>query len=121
MPINLKRVYDEAGELDGDRILVDRLWPRGVSKERLNLDARITEIAPSVRLRRWFDHNRMKWDEFKKRYFRELDARPESVETLLSRCQTRTVTLVFGARDREINHAVALKEYLERKLQARDG
>ena len=121
MPINLKRVYDRVGDSDGGRILVDRLWPRGISKESLHLDARIAEIAPSVRLRRWFDHNRMKWDEFKRRYFRELDARPEAVEKLLSRCQAGTVTLLFGARDRECNHAMALKEYLERRLQTREG
>lgn len=113
MQIWLKRAYEEPGDNDGLRILVDRVWPRGRSKEDLQLDAWLKESAPSTELRRWFGHDPEKWDEFKRRYFSELDGRREAVEGLLSKAKRGPVTLVYGARDERHNNAVALKEYLE--------
>ena len=116
MPIRLKRAYEFADRSDGHRILVDRIWPRGVPREALMLDDWIKEIAPSTSLRMWFKHDQAKWKEFKMRYFRELDAKPQAVEALLAKCRAQTVTLVFGAKHPTCNHAVALKGYLERRL-----
>ena len=113
--IKLKRVYDPTARSDGRRILVDRIWPRGVSKAELNLDGWIKESAPSTALRKWFDHDPGKWDEFKKRYFAELDERPEVVDLLLGACRKGVVTLVFSAKETQYNNAVALKAYLERR------
>ena len=112
--IRLKRAYDPPAKADGRRVLVDRVWPRGVSKDRLRLDAWLKEAAPSPALRKWFDHDPAKWNAFKDRYFRELDQRPEAVERLLAICRDGTVTLVFGAKNTRYNNAVALKAYLER-------
>ena len=103
--IQIKRVYDEASESDGKRILVDRLWPRGVSKERARLDLWLKEIAPSDELRRWFNHDPMKWDEFK--------ANPVAVDKLRKACASQKLTLLFGARDEEHNEAVVLRTYLQ--------
>ena len=115
MRIKLKRAYDPPEGTDGRRILVDRVWPRGLSKDRLRLDAWCKEVAPSAGLRQWFNHEPEKWDAFRDRYFRELDQRPEAVETLLADCGEGTVTLLFGARETRYNNAVALKAYLERR------
>ncbi|WP_116597178.1 DUF488 domain-containing protein [Primorskyibacter marinus] len=109
----LRRAYDEVGDADGQRILVDRIWPRGVSKEDLQLDDWMKEIAPSDDLRDWFDHDPDKWDGFKKKYAKELDANKEDVDALRKRVDAGRVTLVFGAKDEEHNNAVALKAYLE--------
>lgn len=113
MPIRVKRVYEKASPSDGYRVLVDRLWPRGLSKEEARIDAWLKEIAPSTRLRQWFGHDPSKWSEFKKRYFRELDGRTELVASLAERAKTQTVTLVFAAKDERHNNAQALKEYLD--------
>jgi len=113
MKIRLKRAYDPPAGSDGSRLLVDRLWPRGVSKERLRLAAWLKDLAPSNELRRWFDHDPLKWEEFKRRYFRELEACPEEVAALRSRLEQGRVTLVYAASDESCNNAVALKEYLE--------
>lgn len=112
--VKLKRVYDAPAKSDGCRVLVDRVWPRGVSKDELRLDDWLKDMAPSTELRKWFDHDPAKWDAFKDRYSRELDEQPEAVERLLARGHKRTLTLVFGAKDTQHNNAVALKEYLER-------
>ena len=112
--VKLKRAYEAPTRSDGRRVLVDRLWPRGVSKDRLRLDDWLKDVAPSAALRDWFGHEPSKWDEFKDRYFRELDQRPATVERLLGEHRAETVTLVFGARDTVHNNAVALKDYLER-------
>jgi len=114
MQIWLKRAYEEPGSQDGFRVLVDRLWPRGVSREEAKIDLWLKEIAPSDALRKWFGHDPEKWEEFRKRYFAELDERTESVEKLRDEGGRGRLTLVFGARDEEHNNAVALKEYLER-------
>lgn len=117
MQIAVKRAYPSPDTQDGFRCLVDRLWPRGVGKEELRLDAWYKELAPSGELRRWFAHDADKWSEFKRRYFRELDSRTELVEELLSRAQQGRLTLVYAAKDERYNNAVALKEYLELRLQ----
>jgi uncharacterized protein YeaO (DUF488 family) len=113
--LKLKRAYQAPAKADGRRILVDRVWPRGVSREQLRLDDWIKEVAPSTGLRKWFAHDPAKWGAFQERYFRELDERPEAVERLLAGAREGTMTLVFGARDTLHNNAVALKEYLERQ------
>ena len=115
--LKLKRAYDAPAKSDGCRLLVDRLWPRGVSKNELRLDDWLKEMAPSAGLRKWFGHDPAKWRAFKDRYFRELDAQSEAVERLLTRGRAGTVTLVFGAKDVQHNDAVALKEYLERHAE----
>jgi uncharacterized protein YeaO (DUF488 family) len=117
MMIRIKRAYDSPSEDDGFRVLVDRLWPRGISKERAELDDWAREIAPSTELRQWFGHNPEKWSEFRKRYFRELDARKGQVDSLLEKSGGKTITLLFGARDKSHNNALALKEYLEKRLE----
>ncbi|HEY9549865.1 MAG TPA: DUF488 domain-containing protein [Kiloniellaceae bacterium] len=116
-PLHLavKRAYDPPAKADGQRVLVDRVWPRGVTKEALRLDGWLKEAAPSTALRKWFGHDPAKWDGFRERYFRELDAQPEAVATLLERCARGRVTLVYGAKDSAHNQAVALKTYLERR------
>lgn len=113
----MKRAYEAPAQSDGCRVLVDGLWPRGVSKHELRLDDWLKDLAPSAELRKWFDHDPAKWDAFKDRYFRELDERSEAVERVLARGREETVTLVFGARDVHRNNAVALKEYLERHTE----
>ncbi len=113
-----KRVYDDAMESDGFRVLVDRVWPRGVSKERARVDRWLQSVAPSGGLRKWFDHDPEKWEEFKRRYFTELDLSPAGLEELiaLTRKGLQRVTLVYSARDRQHNQAVALQEYLAERL-----
>lgn len=113
--IALKSARAEATADDGYRILVDRLWPRGLSKARLRLDEWNKDIAPSTELRKWFNHDPARWEAFKRRYFRELEDRCAAVDALRAKIRERSVTLVFAARDARINHAVALKEYIESK------
>ena len=115
--VRLKRAYDAPAKSDGRRVLVDRLWPRGVSKDELRLDDWLKEVAPSAGLRKWFGHDPAKWGAFKNHYFRELDEQSQAVERLLARGREGTVTLVFGAKDAHHNDAVALKEYLERHAE----
>ncbi len=114
MSITLKRVYETASQSDGCRILVDRLWPRGLSKQDAKIDLWPKEAAPSTELRRWFNHEPDKWTEFKLRYFKELGARRESLEPLLERVRAGRVTFVFASRESRFNNAVALKDYVER-------
>jgi uncharacterized protein YeaO (DUF488 family) len=114
LPIALKRVYETPSQTDGCRILVERLWPRGLSKQDARVDLWPKEAAPSTELRRWFDHDPEKWPEFKRRYFEELRARPESLDPILERVGAGRVTFVFASRETRFNNAVALKEYVER-------
>ena len=114
MAIKVKRVYDKPSKEDGSRILVDRLWPRGVSKKDASIDIWMKDIAPSNELRKWFNHDPAKWDQFKTRYFSELDDKSELVKELLSRATKGTLTLVFSAKEERYNNAGALKEYLEK-------
>ena len=110
--IQIRRAYDRPGRGDGFRVLVDRVWPRGVSKQALDLDAWRKEIAPSTRLRQWFGHDPEKWSTFRARYFQELQKNRAAVEQLMAHVRQGTVTLLYGAKDREHNDAVALKEFL---------
>lgn len=116
--IKVKRVYEDPAPEDGRRFLVDRLWPRGLKKETLQLDGWLKEVAPSNELRRWFDHDPDRWDEFKERYATELDDKPEGWRPLLEAAQLGDVSLVYAARDQEHNNAVALQAYLQEKLAA---
>jgi len=112
--IQCKRVYDEASPEDGTRVLVDRLWPRGVSKEEAALNDWMKNIAPSDALRRWFDHDTEKWEAFRVRYAQELNEKEALVREIRSKAESGTITLVYAAKDRELNHAVVLKDYLQR-------
>jgi uncharacterized protein YeaO (DUF488 family) len=115
MSISLKRVYQTPAPSDGCRISVERLWPRGLSKQDAKIDLWAKQAAPSTELRRWFNHEPDKWAEFQRRYFKELSARGESLESILERVQAGQVTFVFASRESSrFNNAVALKEYLER-------
>lgn len=116
MPFRLKRVYDPPSAADGRRILIDRLWPRGLSKSRARLDDWLKEAAPSDGLRRWFGHDPKKWPLFKRRYFIELKNQP-AVQTLRRLGRRRRVTLLFAARDLSFNNAAALREFLENRRQ----
>ncbi len=116
--IHVENVYDRREPGGGARFLVDRLWPRGVRKESIALDGWLREVAPSDALRHWFGHEPARWPEFKKRYFAELDGDPTAWQPLLEAAREGDIVLLEGARDREHNQAVALKEYLEGKLDA---
>ncbi len=116
MAIKLKRAYEPAAAGDGVRYLVERLWPRGMKKTELRLDAWLKDVAPSGDLRRWFGHDPVKWRAFRHRYFRELQANAAAWEPLLRAARHGTVTLLYSARDTEHNNAVALKSFLEAKL-----
>ena len=116
MEIRSKRVYEPIDPQDGFRILVDRVWPRGMTKAKVQADLWLKEIAPSTALRKWFGHDRSKWETFKNRYFLELDAMPETVEKCLGNTTQGRLTLLFSARDVECNQAIALSEYLQSRL-----
>ena len=113
--VTLKRAYDPISRTDGARFLVERLWPRGLSKEGLHLTAWLKAVAPSTELRQWFNHDPQKWSQFRTRYFRELDSHPESWQRILTAARRGVVTLVYSSADEEHNNAVALKEYLQAK------
>ena len=117
--LRLKRAYEAVARDDGTRVLVERLWPRGMSKTRLHLDAWLKEVGPTTELRQWFGHDPAKWPRFRERYFRELDSRPESWRPILSAARGHVVTLVYSSHDEEHNNAVALKEYLQAKRRGR--
>ena len=114
MQIALKRVYETSSPSDGTRILVERLWPRGLAKQKAKIDLWSKDAAPSTELRRWFNHDPDKWTEFKRRYFEELRLRGEALEPILERIGAGPVTFVFASRELRFNNAVALKEYFER-------
>lgn len=113
MSIRTKRAYEKAARSDGRRILVDRLWPRGLAKPDARIDVWVKAVAPSNELRRWYQHDPAKWPEFKRRYFAELDANPARVAELLRELGRGTVTFVYGSKEDRLNNAVALREYLE--------
>ncbi len=115
MSVQIKRVYDAAAESDGYRVLVDRLWPRGLSKAKAHIDHWLKDIAPSTALRQWYHHDPEKWDEFRQRYFRELDDQPGGVEEITKLAHDRHVIFVFSAKDETHNNAVALKEYMAKR------
>ncbi len=111
--IQVKRVYDEAVASDGSRILVDKLWPRGLSKEKAKVDVWLKDIAPSDELRKWFGHEPEKWNEFRRRYFEELKGKKEAVGVIVEKSRSGAVTLLYGAKEEKYNNAVALKEFIE--------
>lgn len=114
--LQLKRAYEPAAPTDGRRILVDRLWPRGLSKRRIAIDEWMKELAPSAALRQWFAHDPKKWPEFQRRYRQELRSHPDLVRRLASLARRGRVTLVFGARDAEHNDAVVLAGVIRRRM-----
>lgn len=116
MSVNIKRIYDPPGHSDGKRILVDRLWPRGLAKEKAAVHLWMREIAPSNELRRWYGHDPRKWPEFKKKYIAELDANPEGIEELLKLMRKGAVTLIYSSKEERRNNAMVLKGYLESLL-----
>ena len=111
--IRIKRIYEEASEDDGLRVLVDRLWPRGLSKEKAKIDQWEKELAPTTELRHWFGHDPAKWEEFLERYRAELAGKEEALSRLRQECDEGVVTLLYAAKDEEHNNAVALKRYIE--------
>lgn len=113
LQISLKRAYDPPGPDDGRRILVDRLWPRGVSKDTLALDDWLKDLAPSPDLRRWYNHEDGKWQEFQKRYTAELDHNQDAVSSCLAICRQGPVTLIYAAKSTDKNNAIVLKAYLQ--------
>ena len=114
--IKIKRIYDAEDE-EGYRVLVDRLWPRGVSKEKANLDEWMKEVAPSDELRKWFNHEPSKWKSFKKKYLDELDDKQDLVQELLDNAKKGDLLLLYAAKDEAHNNAVVLQELLESRLK----
>ncbi|HXE10724.1 MAG TPA: DUF488 domain-containing protein [Bryobacteraceae bacterium] len=115
--IHLKRAYDPAEPSDGTRFLIERLWPRGVKKTSLPIEAWLKDAGPSTELRKWFSHDPAKWDEFQKRYFDELMANPDAWEPILQAARHGAVTLIYSSHDTEHNNAVALQEFLNKRLR----
>lgn len=113
--IELKRAYEPAAPEDGCRVLVERLWPRGVSKAKAAIDTWLKEIAPSTELRKWYGHDPRRWTDFRKRYWRELRAHPEAVDELRAKEREGKVTLVYAAHDEQHSGALALRQFLDRR------
>ena len=117
--IHIKRVYDQATVEDGARFLIDRLWPRGITKESLAVQSWLKEASPSNELRSWYHHNLVQWEEFRSRYFAELMANPDAWLPLLEAARRGAVTLLYSSKHMEHNNAVALKEFLSERLRER--
>jgi uncharacterized protein YeaO (DUF488 family) len=120
LKIRIERIYNNPKGDNNFRILVDRLWPRGLSKEKVRIDLWQKEIAPSNSLRKWFGHDEEKWDEFKRKYFKELDKKGDShiVDRIIKLAKEEdSITLLYGTKEEKFNNAVALKEYLEEKIK----
>src|ERR671927_1642116 len=118
--IKIERIYNNPrGNNSTFRILIDRLWPRGLRKDKVKVDLWQKDIAPSNSLRKWFGHDEKKWDEFKTRYFKELEKNIESVNPILDKLNEGSITLLYGAKEEKFNNAIALKEYLEEKIKSR--
>ncbi len=115
--ITLKRAYDPVSRTDGRRFLVERLWPRGVSKAKLADHAWLKEVGPSTELRKWFSHDPAKWDEFRRRYFRELASQPATWQPIVSAARRGRVTLVYSSHDTQHNNAAALQEFLRKRAR----
>jgi uncharacterized protein YeaO (DUF488 family) len=114
--INIKRVYDPPTDDDGQRILVERLWPRGLTRQKAAVDLWLKDIAPSAELRKWFGHDPAKWEQFKQKYWRELRHNPAAVDALRKQVDSGRITLVYAAHDQQHNGALALKEFLEQAM-----
>jgi uncharacterized protein YeaO (DUF488 family) len=110
--IKIKRIYEPPAKDDGFRILVDRLWPRGLSKEKAKINLWLKEIAPSDQLRKWYGHDPKKWTEFRKKYFNELKDKDELVNLIASKLKKGTITFLYSSKEDKLNNAVALKEYI---------
>ena len=116
--IKTRRIYDKPEADDGFRILVDRIWPRGLKKNNIKIDLWQKDIAPSASLRKWFNHDSKKWNEFKSRYYEELKDKQEIVKLFLEKAEQGTITLLYSSKEEKYNNAIALKEYLQsNKLQ----
>lgn len=115
MKTKIKRVYEKPAKEDGFRILADRLWPRGLTKEKASVDLWLKEIAPSTELRKWFGHDPEKWNDFKKKYVAELKKNKEPVSILKEKIKAGTVTILYGAKDQEHNEALVILDYLDGK------
>ena len=115
--LRIKRVYEAPAPEDGMRVLVDRLWPRGLSREKAAVDRWMKEIAPSDELRRWYSHDRARYDEFRTRYRAELNERQTAVHELLTAALSATVTLLYSSRNTDINNAVVLRDYMEERMR----
>lgn len=116
MSIHVKRVYEPLAKSDGTRILVDRLWPRGLTKEKAAVDHWARDLAPSTDLRKWYGHEHDRWDEFRTRYFEELEGSRAALDVVLAHVRAGTVTFLFSSREEQLNNAAALKEYVERHV-----
>ena len=114
MNIKIKRVYEQPDKKDGERILVDRLWPRGLTKEKAGVDLWLKDIAPSTELRKWFAHDPNKWESFRGRYETEIRHNDDLVKVLKQKAKQGTITLIYGARDEKHNEALVLKQFLEK-------
>lgn len=112
--IKIKRAYEEASVDDGFRVLVERLWPRGITKARADFDLWLKDVAPSTELRKWFHKHPDNWQEFRERYWKELDDKKDDIDLLKQKAEEGTVTFVYSSRDKEHNAATALKAYIER-------
>jgi uncharacterized protein YeaO (DUF488 family) len=117
--IQVKRIYEPPSKSDGQRLLVERLWPRGMKKEAAQLNAWLRDVAPSTSLRQWFNHDPARWDEFQRRYREELDQHPEAWQPILDAAHHGKVTLLFSSHDAEHNNVVALKAYLQSRRKSR--
>ncbi len=113
MIVKIKRIYDKTDDVEGIRILVDRLWPRGIKKHDAKIDFWAKELAPSNELRKWYNHDHEKWIEFRRRYFAELDANPEGIVELQNHIDENAVIFLFSSKELKLNNANALKEYIE--------
>ena len=119
MKIQIKRAYDLVTSTDGIRLLVERLWPRGIKKTSLEIKSWLKDVAPSAELRKWFSHDPAKWDEYCSRYFAELEANPATWQPIIADARHGTVTLIYSSHDTEHNNAVALEEFLNRHLHGK--
>ena len=119
--IKLKRVYEGPNPSDGFRVLVDRLWPRGISKEEAHIDEWLRDIAPSTELRKWFGHDPQKWPEFQRRYRDELKSNTQSLEKLLADTAGKDITLVYASREERYNNVTVLKEVLQELIATKSG
>lgn len=117
MKLKTKRIYEKPDKEDGFRVLVDRLWPRGLKKSRAQIDLWLKDIAPSSNLRKWFSHDPDKWDEFRKRYFKELGDKKESLLEMIEKAGKKTITLLYSSKEEKFNNAAALREYLQKKMK----
>ena len=115
--IQIRRIYEPPGDNEGHMVFIDRLWPRGLKKEQVRFDVWLKDLAPSTELRKWFGHDPAKWEEFKSRYFHELEEHPRAIADLVAEASAGTVTLLFGAKAARFSNATALKEYLEERLE----